>query len=328
VSSSGDEPRPAPKRAEEVLGEETETLDPQDLATLEALEEAGDVETLMTLAAAYETGTEEIEQDPERAVVAYEAASRLGAHEASYWLAREAFSRGIDPEHLERGVRFLRLAADAGHVKGRVFLGNLYELGVHYETDPDKADLWYRSAARAAEIEHEHGSAEWSVAMAELGCVRSIVPLLEDQSVPGKHRLVYLRLVKDVGYSIFLAQQKAADAERHAAEEARILEEAEAEKKEEEALIGHDRRAAKAKRAEAAIDEAEKRADEGAPKSGGLSFPRILSALLVGGGAGYGGFYLHQIGQAWIANPIYQAAAVGAGALVLTLLVLGVKKKS
>jgi TPR repeat protein len=322
-----DGPHPAPKRAEESLGDETETLDPQDLATLEALEEAGDVETLMNLAAAYESGSEEIERDPERAIVAYEAASRLGDSEASYWLAREAFGRGIEPEDLERGVRFLRLAADAGHVKGRVFLGNLYELGVHYEIDADKADLWYRSAARAAEIEHEHGSAEWSVAMAELGCVRSIVPLLEDENVPPKHRLVYLRLVKNVGYSIFLAQQKAVDAERHAADEARILEAAEAEREEEEALIGHDKRAEKAKRAEAAIDEAEKKADAGAAKRGGLSFPRILTALLIGGGAGYGGFYLHQIGQAWIASSLLQAAAVGAGALVLALLVIGVKKK-
>ncbi len=325
--SRADEPRPAPERAQETVGDETETLDPQDLATLEALEEAGDVETLVTLAAAYETGTDEIERDPERAIVAYEAASRLGDAEASYWLAREAFGRGIDPGDLERGVRFLRLAADAGHVNGRVFLGNLYELGVHYAIDEEKADLWYRSAARAAEIDHEHGSAEWSVAMAELGCVRSIVPLLEDESVPKKHRLVYLRLVKDVGYSIFLAQQKAADAARHAEEEARILAEAQKEKAEEEALIGHGERAEKVKRAEEAAREAEKEADGEAPKSGGLSLPRILTALAVAGGAGYGGFYLHQIGQAWIASPLYQGIAIGAGALVLTLIVLGVKKK-
>ncbi len=325
--SNPDEPRPAPQRAEAGLGEDTETLDPQDLATLEALEEAGDIETLMTLAASYERGTDEIDRDPERAIIAYEAASRLGDSDASYWLAREAFGRGIDAESLERGVRFLRLAADAAHVQARVFLGNLYELGVHYEIDLDKADLWYRSAARAAGIDQEHGSAQWSVAMAELGCVRSIVPLLEDDSVPKKHRLVYLRLVKDVGYSIFLAQQKAADAKRHAVEEARILAEAEAERAHEEQLIGHGARAEKAKRAEDAIDRAEKHADAKAPESGGLSAPRILTALALAGGTGYGGFYLHQIGQAWIANPMYQAAAFGAGALLLALMVLGVKKK-
>jgi len=64
MSPPGDDPQPAPERAAE--GVETETLDPQDLSTLEALEEAGDVETLLTLAAAYESGTDEIEADPAR----------------------------------------------------------------------------------------------------------------------------------------------------------------------------------------------------------------------------------------------------------------------
>jgi len=325
MSPPGDDPQPAPERAAE--GVETETLDPQDLSTLEALEEAGDVETLLTLAAAYESGTDEIEADPARAIVAYEAASRLGDEGASYWLARAAFDEGIAPVTLERGVRFLRLAADAGHVEARIYLGSLYELGVHYELDEDKADLWYRSAARAADVDHEHASADWSVEMAQLGCVRSIVPLLEDTSVPKKHRLVYLRLVKNVGYSLFLEKQRAAAAVRHAAEEARVLEEAQEERAADEALIGHEGRAAKAKRAEAAIDRAEAEADGKVEKSGGLSVVRIFSALAVGGGAAYGGLYLHQIGQAWLPNPIHQAVAVGVGALLLTMLLIGVKKK-
>jgi TPR repeat protein len=305
---------------------ETDTLDPHDLSTLEALEEARDVTTLMELGRAYETGTDELERDRARAVIAYEAASRLGNADASYWLCRHAFDEGIAPEHLERGVRFLRIAADAGHVEGRVFLGNLYELGVHYEIDLDKADLWYRSAARAAGVEHEHGSPEWSVAMAQLGCVRSIVPLLEDDSVPKKHRLVYLRLVKNVGYSIFLAQQKVRARAAAKEDEARILELAEAERADEEALIGHEPRAKKMERAEAAVDRVE--ADGGAPKSTGLSLPRIVAAVALGGGAAYGGLYLHQIGQAFIANPIYQAAAVGVGVLVLAMLAIGVKKRA
>jgi hypothetical protein len=153
---------------------------PEDepLSELDALREAGDIDGLLALARAHRTG-DGATKDLKACLQAYEVAAELGSAEAHNAVALFYMAGGVVPQDIKQGVSHLRAAADGGHVPARVYLANLYELGVHYGKDPSKADVWYRSTARGANVTATPDSAEFNRAMAELGCVRHLFKLRE-----------------------------------------------------------------------------------------------------------------------------------------------------
>jgi hypothetical protein len=107
----------------------------------------------------------------------------------------------------------LRSAADKGSIPAKVYLGNLYELGIHYKADPEKADVWYRNAARGARVEAEAGSPEYAQELAELGCARYVLALVESGATAadtedGKR---LLQRARAHGYGLRLKDEAAAE---------------------------------------------------------------------------------------------------------------------
>src|SRR5262249_16132544 len=90
---------------------------------------------------------------------------------------------GVVTQDLKEGATRLRSAAEKGSVPAKVYLGNLYELGIHYKADREKADVWYRNSARDARVTAEADSDEYNQALAELGCVRHGLALTEQGSL-------------------------------------------------------------------------------------------------------------------------------------------------
>lgn len=141
---------------------------------VDGLAAAGDVEGLLALARRARAGSDGVTRDLGRCFAAYRAAASLGSAEAGYATALFLLRGGVVPRDVDAGKARLREAADRGSVSARVHLGNFYELGVHYKADPEKADVWYRSAARAANIVEEPDSVPWQRALAELGAGRFV----------------------------------------------------------------------------------------------------------------------------------------------------------
>ena len=121
-------------------------------------------------------------------------------------------SGGVAAQDLKEGATRLRVAADGGYLPAKVYLANLYELGVHFAADPVKADVWYRSAARAAGITADAESAEYAKAMAELGCARYCLALAEDKTTPEAEQERLLKKAKAYGYQLALRRDSRASA--------------------------------------------------------------------------------------------------------------------
>jgi len=167
-----------------------------------------DVDGLFELGAAYQRGGSTIEKDAFKAVECFEAASRLGSAEAEYFVG-VAFMNGLGvSKEISEGAKRMRSAAQRGSLRAKVYVANLYEMGVHYAADRDKADVWYRNVARAAGIEDGPDSEAYELAMAELGCVRFCLQLVSDQALATKDRAFYLKKAKAMGYGHRLAQAK------------------------------------------------------------------------------------------------------------------------
>jgi len=239
----------------------------QDTAVADLVAERN-VDGLLDLSLALIAGTADVERDPDRALRCYQAAADLGSPEGDYGIAVFLLSGDGDTSE---ATRHLRLAADAGHVEARVYLGNLYEIGLHYEVDLEKASVWYRSAARAAGIEQEPGTREHGLAMAELGCVREVNLLLADETVPKKDRLLHLRRAKALGYGRFLREQKRREDEALERRSVEMLQTAERERDQQERDIG--------------IARTELRRAAGA-REGPESEPAPAQSLTVGAGIG------------------------------------------
>ncbi len=180
------------------------------LSELQSLRDANDVAGLLALARAHRTG-DGATKDLRACLQAYEVAAELGDAEAHNAVALFHLAGGVVPQDLKKGVAHLRTAADAGHAAARVYLGNLYELGVHYGKDSQKADVWYRTVARGANLtgapsSPEVDSPEFDRAMAELGCVRHLLklraaglPEADDQLLTRKAMQLGLRLATRQG---------------------------------------------------------------------------------------------------------------------------------
>jgi len=192
-------PDPAEQALDEALEERAAGESPQ--ASIDELVANEDVEGLLELGAAYRLGAGPIPKDAFKAVECFEAASRLGHAEAEYFVG-VAHMNGLGvSKELAEGVKRIRSAAQRGSLRAKVYVANLYEMGVHYAADRDKADVWYRNVARAAEIDADPESDAYELAMAELGCVRFCLQLVADEALPTKDRAFYLKRAKAMGYS-------------------------------------------------------------------------------------------------------------------------------
>lgn len=197
-------PDPAEQALDAVL--EQRALGEGPSASIDELVANEDVEGLLELGAAYRLGAGPIPKDAFKAVECFEAASRLGHAESEYFVG-VAHLNGLGvSKDLAEGVKRMRSAAQRGSLRAKVYVANLYEMGVHYAADRDKADVWYRNVARAAEIEADPESDAYELAMAELGCVRFCLQLVADEALPTKDRAFYLKRAKAMGYSHRLAQ--------------------------------------------------------------------------------------------------------------------------
>lgn len=145
----------------------------------EALEATGDVDGLLALARAYRSGTASGGRDMRKCYETYAAAARLGSADAEYAVALFLVNGGPVAQDLKEAATHLRVAAERGSVPAKVFLGNMYELGIHYKADPEKADVWYRNAARSAGVSAAPGTDAHTRELAELGCVRYGLAVIE-----------------------------------------------------------------------------------------------------------------------------------------------------
>jgi len=190
--------RTAPERDEGVDADGDDEIELADVTTLRT---RGDLEGLLALARAHRTGTHGKARDMKSALDAYVAAAELGSAEAEHSAALFYLAGGPVPQDLKEGAARLRSAAEKGSTPAKVYLGNLYELGIHYAKDAEKADVWYRAAARAAQIKDAPDSPEYVRQMAELGSARDFLALSE--SGASKEELEpLLRKAKAHGYGL------------------------------------------------------------------------------------------------------------------------------
>jgi hypothetical protein len=157
----------------------------------------GDVDALLALAKEKRAA-----RDMKGCLDAYRAAADLGSAEAEYAVALFLMNGGVVPQDLKEGTMRLRSAAEKGSIPAKVYLGNLYELGIHYRADAEKADVWYRNAARSAKLEEEPGTDEHARALAELGCVRYVLARVETGEADDEEKARLLARAKAHGYGL------------------------------------------------------------------------------------------------------------------------------
>lgn len=167
---------------------------------LEGLRARGEVGALLELAKRYRAS-----KDLQRCYAAYKAAADLGSGEAAYAVALFHLSGGVVPQDLREGATQLRAAAEKGSIPAKVYLGNLYELGIHYKADPEKADVWYRNAARSA------GLAGEPLELAELGCVRHVLAQNEDPATSDADRARLLQRARAHGHGLRIRDSDAGE---------------------------------------------------------------------------------------------------------------------
>jgi hypothetical protein len=207
-------PDPKPKEPTSEAESEADAEEPD----ADALRTRGDVQGLLALAKAYRAGTAPGGRDMKRCYEAYAAAADLGSAEASFAAALFHMTGGVVPQDWNEGASRLRSAAERGSVPAKIYLGNLYELGIHYKADREKADVWYRNAARGARIEAEEQSQEYETALAELGSARHVLARTAQSDLPETTKARLLARAKSHGYG--LRQREADDPQRPTLENA------------------------------------------------------------------------------------------------------------
>lgn len=198
---------------------------------LDALRARGDVEGLLALARAYRSGDAPGGRDMRRCLDAYRAAAELGSADAEYAVALFRMRGGIVAQDLKEGTTHLRAAAGRGSVPAKVYLGNLYELGIHYKADPEKADVWYRNAARGALIDAEPGSEAHARALADLGCVRYVLALIDSGAAAGDDAARLIQRARAHGYGLRTTSEVAVDSPALSGPAAKIEEADEADER-------------------------------------------------------------------------------------------------
>jgi hypothetical protein len=193
---------PDPNAAGEAEHDDDDILD-LGSATVEGLARAGDAEGLFLLAKAARQGTHGRPKDLAVALAAYRTAGELGHGDADYAAALFSLTgTGGAERDFKDGTARLRRAAERGNLDAKVYLGNLYELGIHYAKDAEKADVWYRNAARAAGVNAAPGSPELVRALAQLGSVRHAELVAADPDVAAEEREIALKKARIRGGSL------------------------------------------------------------------------------------------------------------------------------
>ena len=206
-----DPPRSAPER-DPYEADESELAEQggPDANDLDALKKVGHVPGLLALAKAYRSGTAPGGRDMKKCLEAYRAAAELGSAEAEYAVALFYINGGaVVAQDLKEGAVRLRSAAEKGSIPAKVYLGNLYELGIHYKADAEKADVWYRNAGRAAQAPGEQGSDEWNRVLAELGAARHVLLLTSDPAIAEDEKARLLARAKAHGYGLKIRDEGA-----------------------------------------------------------------------------------------------------------------------
>jgi hypothetical protein len=169
--------------------------DAEALPTIDELVQAGDSDKLLELAKGYRAS-----RDLKACLACYEAAAKLGSAEAEHAVGLFLLSGGVVAKDEKQAAAMFRSAADKGHLPSRVYVANLYELGLHYKQDAAKADVWYRNAARTAQITEAPESYGYAYAMAELGSVRYCLRVIADAETSEDDRVHFARKAKAYGY--------------------------------------------------------------------------------------------------------------------------------
>jgi hypothetical protein len=198
-----DPSQPASERDPYEADEAEEAEAAADASDLASLRKRGDVPGMLALAKAYRSGTVPGGRDLKLCLEAYRVAAELGSAEAEYAVALFHMNGGtVVAQDLKEGTMHLRSAAEKGSVPAKVYLGNLYELGIHYKADAEKADVWYRNAGRGARVDAEQGSEEWNRALADLGCARHVLSLVNDPATSEDVKTRLLARAKAHGHGL------------------------------------------------------------------------------------------------------------------------------
>lgn len=195
-----------PEPAKDALDEDEGPESDEPLLSRAEAESRGDAAALREIAKAHRSGTRGVAKDLKACFDCYEAAAKLGDPESHYALALFLFTGGVVPADNKEAATHLRAAADGGLVDARVYLANLYELGIHYKADQGKADVWVRSAARAAGLDDT--AEDFDRRMAALGVVRFAKPLIDDAETSPEERDALLRKIKARGFSLKLREER------------------------------------------------------------------------------------------------------------------------
>jgi TPR repeat protein len=198
--------------AKRAAPDETTPEGDADEHDLEGLKVRGDLEGLLTLARAYRSGTAPGGRDLERCLATYRAAAELGSADADFAVALFHMSGGVVAQDLKEGTARLRAAAEKGSVPAKVYLANLYELGIHYKADKEKADVWYRNAARGAGVDanvDRDDDDEQLRAMAELGCARHVQALIDKGSLSEEDKARLLQRARAHGHGLRMKDEDA-----------------------------------------------------------------------------------------------------------------------
>ncbi|KAG0261604.1 hypothetical protein DFQ27_002898 [Actinomortierella ambigua] len=117
-----------------------------ELSALLSRANGGDVQALLTLAAAYESGVGIAQSDSETFKWLLRAA-QLGSTEAEYrtgYMLKCGCGTSTD---LSSAVRWIKRAAQKGHSQAQTDLGGMYMNGIGVEQDHHQASVWYQLAA-------------------------------------------------------------------------------------------------------------------------------------------------------------------------------------
>ncbi|MBX3230046.1 MAG: sel1 repeat family protein [Labilithrix sp.] len=190
----------ADARPEEAPDDE-EIEDALDL-DLDGMKLRGDVDGILDLAKAYRSGKAPGGRDLKKCYEAYKVAAELGSGDGDYAVALFHLTGGVVSQDLKEGTTRLRAAAEKGSVPAKVYLGNLYELGIFYKADKEKADVWYRNAARGAHVESDPGSDDYKQELAELGCARYVLALTSGDLLDEADKARLLQRAKAHGYGL------------------------------------------------------------------------------------------------------------------------------
>lgn len=193
---------PDPRPEADPTTDDEELLLEGDALDLEGLKIRGDVDGILELAKAYRAGKSGVGRDMKKCYEAYKVAAELGSADGDYAVALFNLTGGVGAQDLKEGATRLRAAAEKGSVPAKVYLGNLYELGVHYKADKEKADVWYKSAARSAQVESEPGTDDYRQELAELGCVRHFLELANTNKLDEADKARLLQRARAHGYQL------------------------------------------------------------------------------------------------------------------------------